>query len=511
MVPSWFPAQEATRFTPSIQDRLLYPLNYSTGLAALMTMGVPLLLNATASARTHAAQALAAAALPMAGLGLWLTGSSLALPLVILAVGAYLVLTSDRLPKLATAAVAGIGAAILIAAETQRDALDRGLATATAEHQGHELLAIAIVVCAGVAALQLAISVIDRSWTRPRWLTPSPRTTAIAGGAVIAAVVIAVGAGAPGWVSDEWDDFANSSGSASSSRGGSITDLSSTGRAEFWKSADDAFESKPWTGIGPGTFEFWWSQHGTRSGPVTDAHSLPRETLAELGIPGFVLLMGFCVGVVAIGAVRAFRVSLRMRDNIAAATATSLAFLGAVTVDWSWELGVIPAAFLLVAAVAVAGGGEPDPAVRHRQARGPWRFAPIAGRVAVVGAGVACLIAIALPLAVERDLAQSQDAAAQADLSEALTKAQDAANVEPYAAMPKLQEALVLERQGKLEAALAAATSAEGKESTNWQIPLIISRLEARLGNARAAVDAYRTAYWLAPRLPILAKPEPSS
>ena len=510
--PSWFPQQAAGRYYHDIQARLLYPLNYSTGLGAFMAMGVPLLLNATASARTLVAQAFAAAALPIAVLGLWLTGSSLALPLTILAVGAYLVLADDRLPKLATLVITGLGATVLIVAENQRHALDRGLNTAAAHQQGHELLAIGLIVCAGVVLLQLALSLLVRFSRRPRWLAPSRRATAtVAGAAALAAVLALIGLGASGWLGDRWDNFTHGSGSQGATRQAEITNLSSPGRYPYWRSALDAFDSKPLTGTGPGTFEFWWARNGTGSGPVQDAHSLPLETLAELGIPGFILLMGFCLSVVALGAVRTFRVPARLRADIAAATAASVAFVAAAAVDWTWELGAVVAAFLLVAAIAVAGGGEPDPAAPVKRRGGVRRWAPLVGRITIALVALASLVAIALPLAGELDIQQSQAAAARGDLSSALSEAQNAAEVQPYAATPLIQEALVLERQGKLQAALEAARRASSKEVTSWQVWLIVSRLEARAGNARAAVDAYRKAHSLAPRFSVLPSPRGSS
>ena len=73
--PTWFPDRVTGEYLPGIEieRRLAYPLNYSTGLAALSAMGLPLLLAATATARTVPAQALAAGALPLVALALWLT------------------------------------------------------------------------------------------------------------------------------------------------------------------------------------------------------------------------------------------------------------------------------------------------------------------------------------------------------------------------------------------------------------------------------------------------------
>ncbi len=154
--PTWFPDRVTGDYLPGIEieRRLAYPLNYSSGLGALAALTLPLLLAATASARTLVAQALAAAALPVVVLTLWLTTSSLSLPAALVALVVFFVLTPDRLPKLATLALAGIGSAILIAAVEQRDALDRGLPTPQALTEGDELKLLLLVVCLGVALAQ---------------------------------------------------------------------------------------------------------------------------------------------------------------------------------------------------------------------------------------------------------------------------------------------------------------------------------------------------------------------
>jgi hypothetical protein len=158
--PSLFPQSNAGEFLPGIEieRRLAYPLNYSSALGALAAIALPLLLSATASARTIAMQSLAAAALPLVGLTLWLTTSSLAVPAAAIALGAFLLLAPNRLPLLATSLVTGAGSVILFAAESQREALDRGLATQVAHDQGDELLTILIVVCAGVGLMQARCS-----------------------------------------------------------------------------------------------------------------------------------------------------------------------------------------------------------------------------------------------------------------------------------------------------------------------------------------------------------------
>ena len=56
----------------------------------------------------------------------------------------------------------------MIAAATQRDALENHVLTDAARTQGDELLAIVLLVCAGVGLLQVAISLAARHGLGPR-------------------------------------------------------------------------------------------------------------------------------------------------------------------------------------------------------------------------------------------------------------------------------------------------------------------------------------------------------
>jgi Flp pilus assembly protein TadD len=115
-------------------------------------------------------------------------------------------------------------------------------------------------------------------------------------------------------------------------------------------------------------------------------------------------------------------------------------------------------------------------------------------RGALIGIGVLATVAIALPLASTEAINNSERAYRAGQLGSALTDARTAARVQPYAATPLLQEAVILEVQGRFAPATAAAREAVRAESTNWRTWFILSRLQARKGNADAAVRAYRRA-----------------
>jgi tetratricopeptide (TPR) repeat protein len=174
---------------------------------------------------------------------------------------------------------------------------------------------------------------------------------------------------------------------------------------------------------------------------------------------------------------------------LAAALAGCAAFCVGASYDWLWELAVIPIAFLLLASVLVSAGDRPR--------RSPL---PLRVRLAGVGLSIAAMVAIAMPLSATASIQDSQRQAKSADLTAALTSARDARRVEPFAAEPRIQEALVLEAQGQLDEAAAAIVEANRQEPDEWRAWLVRSRLEAERGQATAAVAAYRRARSLNPR-----------
>lgn len=499
---SWFPADELGKVLPGIEieRRLAYPLGYSSAVGALAGIALPLLLAATASARTIAARALAAAAFPLAGLALYLSTSGTGAAVAACALLAFLALSPDRLPKLLTLLAGGGGAAALAAVVAHRDALARGLPTPAAEAQGTEVVWIALAVCACVALFQIGLSLALRRLDRPGLLFIGRREALVATAVAVAiAIPVAVAAGLPHEVSHRWDVFKSRGGESANepSSASSILNVSGSGRYQFWESAVQASKTATWKGIGPGTFEFWWTRHGSYGGFVRNAHSLYLENLAELGIVGLILIGGFVLAVLGIGAVRSLRAPPEARLTLAAATAGATGFAMAAALDWVWQLAALSVAFMLLAAVAVSGYSLPEPTRRRRRTRRLTRNR--LKRAGVAALAVAALVAIWFPLRGATALRQSQVDAAHGDLAAALEQAHAAAGAQPYAASPRLQEALVLEQQDKLAGAAGAAKLATEKEGANWRTWTILARIEAERGRVGEALRAYRRARALNP------------
>jgi O-antigen ligase len=503
--PQAFPANDHFEFLGAGSARKLsYPLNYWNALAAFAAIGVPLLLGVALGARTLAGQALAAAMLPLCALCIYLTISRGGALAVVVGIAVFVIFVPRRLDAVGTLVVAGLGSAIVLSAASQRDALQDGASTTTAIHQGIELLWLAVIVCGGVALLQVAISLAARHLERPTFLAPGRRATLRGAIALIAAVCVAgVAAGASGAVNDRWQDFKAPVGTVAS--GGQdnvfsrLQGANGNGRYQFWQSARHANETDPWKGIGPGTFEFWWARNGTTTGFVRDAHTLYFETLAETGIVGFVLLIGFFVFLLGAAVLRSLRAPPGVRIWIAAAVGGLAAFLTSAAVEWVWEMGAIACAVMALAAVILVGRDDAEAVDAQRE---PSR--PLLPRIIVALLAVAALGAVAVPMAGALATRDSRTAAADGRLVAALEDSRTAERLQPYAATPHLQRALVLEEAGALPSAAAAAKAATADEPTNWRTWFVLARIDARRGDAAAAVDALRAARRLNPRSPLL-------
>ncbi len=493
--PAWFPEAIDTARILEAHDRLAFPLNYWNGLAALVAIGLPLLLQLAADVRSVALRALAAAALPALLLTVYFTISRGGIGTSFVAVAVYLAFASDRLPKTLTTLIAAAGGATLIAAASQRDALQEGLLNAAARQQGDEMLWMTIVVCAAVGLLHAGISLGLVHDMRPRWTyVPRRRALALTAVGVAALLVAAIAIDAPQRVSNAWGDFKepNSGPGEGHQRLGSVAGES---RYQFWSAAVRQEETKPLTGTGSGTFTYWWSRDGSTGETVQDAHSLYMQTLGELGIVGAILLGAVLLTILLGGGAITVRAGPQLRPWLAAALAGCVAFCITASFDWMWQLPVLAVALLLLASVLLTAG------VDRRDGEMAGFSLPL--RIGSVAVAAAAIVAIAIPLSSSSLVRQSQTDARAGDLTAALSAAESAQNAQPDAASPRIQEALLLEAAGDLPAATAAARAATEREETNWRNWLVLSRLEAKQGHAAAAVRAYAKAKSLNPRSPL--------
>jgi hypothetical protein len=497
--PSWFPeADQTANFIADSRERLSYPIDYWNGLGALIAIGIPLALYLAGSARSVLFRALAAAAIPAMALTIFFTLSRGSVAAAGVAVAVFLVVASDRLPKLLTLLVSGAGGALLIAVAAHKDALQHGLESDAAHHQGNEMLAIVFAVCALVGILQVGVALALADGRRPGWTrVPRRRAATATVAALVLVLIAAVAVDAPGRASDGWHEFKRGGGPGAGT--GRLNSVAGQSRYQFWRAALHENESKPLTGTGSGTFELWWARNATTDESVRDTHSLYLQTLGELGIIGLAILLAFLVTVFFAGGRAALRAGPGERSALAAALAGAAAFCLTAAVDWMWQIPVLAVVFLLLASILVTAGQPAADSGLAAALKPPLRIG--FGAFALVA-----IVAIAIPLASTTLLRQSEADARGGDLEAALAAARTAQNVQPDAAGPRLQEALVFEAQGNLPAAAVAAHAATGRESTNWRNWLVASRVEAERGRASAAVRDYEEARSLNPRSELFAR-----
>jgi hypothetical protein len=497
--PALFPsAQTTASLLPGANGRLSWPLNYWNALAALVAFGLPLLVAIATSARSLIAQAFAAGAVPLVVLCGYLTFSRGGAIAATVALIVFISLAPERIPKLATVLVSAAGSAALIAGAVHRHAIEQGLVGAGARHEGATLLIAVVLVCAGVGLAQTGIGLAVRHATLPRWLQVSRRRAwKLLAVAVVIGVIAGVLGGAPARLSHAWQDFKRPTASAlhqnTVARFGST---SGNSRYTYWKVAIASTKGHLLQGSGPGTFELLWLPRAPVYNYVRNAHSLYIETLAEVGLVGLALLTAFLLLVIGASVWQATRGPFESRVGLAAVAAACVAFSVSAAFDWVWQVPVLPVAFLFLAASALAPS-------RADSDYGARRLGRVAARAGMVVAAVLSLTPIAIAMATTTAVAQSQVAAAAGNTGLALADARAASRIEPGAASPQIQSALVLELRGDLNQAIAAATRATDDESTNWQPWLILSRLQAEAGHPGAAVIAYRRARSLNPRSPV--------
>lgn len=476
--PAWFGPNALAETLPDIRSRLAYPLGYWNALAGLVAIGLPLVLWLASSARHAWVRVAAASFTPVMGLVIYLTLSRSGALAAALAVAVFVALYPVRLALLPTLAAGGIGGLILIWAASQRPALTAGLEDGAANSQGDQLTVIVLVVVALAAAAQYVLHRVMKSGR----LRPPPRlsrrlTVRLAGSLLALVLAGWLLAGGAGKTADGFRNFKSpDTVSDDSSR---LTSASSNGRWQYWSAAVEAGKGAPAGGIGPGTYEFYWERNGALPGFIRNAHSLYVEMFAELGIVGLLLTAGLGLFVLWSGARAALRATGVEAALLAAATAAAAAFVISAGVDWAWEMPVLPVSFLAIAAAILGRGGT----------RGPSRLAIGFGVLATLA-----LLAIAIPYLSNRAVEGSQRDFRTGELGRAYDEADRARRLQPFAAVPRLQLAYVLEAQGRVRPAIDAAREAVARERTNWTNELVLARLLLQAGEPREAHAAYRRA-----------------
>lgn len=498
-----FPGSIGPKAPPTFfpgENRLSYPVNYWNGLAILVGIAFPLLLRAATADRRAWARGLALAPLPGLTAVIYLASSRGGAATAFAGAAVFLLLAGRRIPALAASLVACVGIVGAVMVLAPRHALaDGAIGSTVASGQGRSAAVL-------LALLGFGCAVVYAAWCTVEPHSPlrvSRGTAAGLAAAGLAVLALGVVAAHPVQKFNDFKKLPSQDGvSEADFTKAHLLSANGSGRWQLWASAADEWKEKPLAGGGAGSYESWWAQHGTLRKFVRSAHSLYLETLGELGVIGSVLLMSaFGAGFVA-AARRVLRSAGEERTTIAALFGALVAYMVGAGIDWMWELTIVSVIGITCLALLVG------PATRtrrdHDAPRAPrLRLAPRAAVIAICSVAV-CLESILFFSHMR--LEQSQASAARGDAEAALSAALDARSLQPWAASPYLQLALLQEQSGDLAGARTRIGEALDRDASDWRLWLVSARIQTEAGNIARARRDLRRAKTLNPRSPLFAQ-----
>ena len=317
----------------SAQGRLEQPLTYWNAMGELAALGFVLCTRLAGDrSRPGWLRSVAAAATAPLGLGLYISFSRGALFACVAGLLALVVLAPWRQQLAALLLAVGVGVVASLAVAAFKGVTSLSGSVSTRESQGAIVLGLLVVIAVGAGVIQhvLVVRVEDGPHGLPR------RAPLIVTGLIAVGLTLAIVVGAQ-----------ESSGTSTTLSGGAtrLTSLQSN-RYDYWSVALRAFGTEPLHGVGAGGWSVDWLRWRTVAEGAQDAHSLPLQTLAELGVVGLVSL-GTFLGGVTWAAVDA----LRAAGGVASGPiAGCVVYLTHAPLDWDWQM---PAVTLV--AIALAG------------------------------------------------------------------------------------------------------------------------------------------------------------
>jgi O-antigen ligase len=476
---------------PVAEGRLSYPVSYWNALGLVAGIGILLCAAITTGRREpRPARVLGAAAIPLLATALYFTFSRGALLATAVGLIAFVLVGRPR-ALLCGLAAALPTTALAVGVSLHADRLSSAHPVGQAAIDQGRAVAVAVALSCACAAVVRALLLRFDERVRIR-VSTRVRRAAVATMAVLAlAGVVALGASrGSAWLDHQRERLLGTGGIHHADQRQRLVDLGNNGRADAWRVAGEAFRSAPLTGKGAGTFENIWAQHRPSPFNVVDAHSLYVESLAELGLPGFLL-----IGVVVIGILAALARRCRGPDRAlyAGLFAAALAWALHAGLDWDWEMPVVTLWVFAAAGAALAS---------RRPSRAPARTP---GRLPRVVAGLGLVLVAVTPALIA--ISQSRlDAGVAAfhrgDCNAANDQALRANSVLPARPEPFELLAYCDARAGLEPLALRMMDQAIDRDRDNWELRYgraIVLGFAGR--DPRPALAEARTLNPLEPRL----------
>jgi hypothetical protein len=461
--------------------RLAYPLGYWNAVGVVGAMTLVMGIAWSAHARSARWRALALAATPLAGAVVYLTYSRTAVITAVLGATLVIALSADRRRAAEHAAAAALGSAIAVLAIHSEPQIAQGAGSG-----GAWIVAAAIAVAAAGCAQVGFLSAEDgqgapgSDWRR-RLLTANV--------AVVAALLVAL-AVVPRPPAARAQATAAPSAASAAGRDISSRLVSTNGpRGDLWSTGLRAFRDNPLGGLGAGSYEFYWDRTTDNGNPLRDAHSFVITEMAELGLPGALLVAALGLGLAVICLRARGRAGPQEAGAVTALTAGFGVFALSALVDWTYEIPAVAALGVGCVAIAAASLSEPR--------REPRRVRSLALAAVAIVLGV-----VQIPGIVGTQLVRaSADETAAGNLDRAAGLAADAVDAEPWAATPRLQQAFVALRARDATAAANFAAQAVEREPANYFNRFLLAQYQVQAGERAAGIASLRQAAELRPAI----------
>jgi O-Antigen ligase len=351
-----------------------------------------------------------------------------------------------------------------------------GAALTAASRDGHGLAVIAIALAVGAALTVLVLDWLETTVSVPHTLQRLYVGTLIFVLAASLIVVFGRYGFPPTLARKAYNAFNASPKGEATDLNSRLFSLSGNGRNEQFHTVWQQAKERPALGGGAGSYAEYWFQHRRVPQTVHDAHSLYLETLAEIGVPGL-LLLGLVFGA-PLAALRRARSS----PLAAVACAALVAYLVHAAIDWDWEMPAVTLAALFCGlALLAAAHRDGDASVLRPRVR----WAALGGTAALVGL-------VLLGLLGNSAVSASSKSTTAGHFARAESQARRAMNFAPWSAEPwrRLGEAQVV--AGKRAAARESFRKAITKDRRDWTLWFQLAEASSGARRQRALDEASR-------------------
>jgi hypothetical protein len=296
-------------------------------------------------------------------------------------------------------------------------------------------------------------------------------------------------------LSDAWDEFRSSPPRTPASS--YLASGFSSNRHDIWRVALDEIAAHPLAGVGSDNFAVDYLEDRRTSEEPLYPHSLELKVVAQTGVVGGVLFLGFLVCAVVAWARR--REEMELSRGLRAASFVGFAYWFVHgSIDWFWELPGLAAPALAMLGIAVAS----TPASEVARSAGSRQRAALGYLL-----GGAALLAACLTLGFPWLAAKEVRAAAgewQGSPEHAFERLDRARRLNPVSDRPDLIAGAIASRLGDTDRMVESFSRALERNPKNWYARLELGVAFARQGDRAAALRELAAARRLDPREPTI-------